>query len=99
MFLRRRSHTLFASSHARELEIKNKITIEMVTLRVRTKAGTWRFNQVDLGQTLETFIQRVEKEKSISIKKVSLKQNLTDDAEAGKTLSGLGLGHGSMIFV
>lgn len=71
----------------------------MVIIRVRTKAGTWRFNEVDLNQKLETFVQRIEKEKSITVKKVSLLQNLSDSASAAKTLKKLGLKHGSMIYV
>ena len=71
----------------------------MVVLRVRTKAGVWRFEEVDLQQKLSTFLQRVENEKKITVKVASLQQNLSESLPTDKTLKQLGLKHGSMLYV
>lgn len=72
---------------------------ENIVIRVRTKAGTWRIENVDLSKKLSDFLKVVETEQQVKITKVSLDQNLKTEATGTKTLKQLGLKHGSMIFV
>lgn len=71
----------------------------MAIIRVRTKAGTWRIDQIDINITLSNLIARIESEKQIKITKVCLNQQMTRVASDNLTLNELGLKHGSMIFV
>ena len=71
----------------------------MATIRVRTKAGVWRFKEVNLGQKMSDLVGRIQEEQKVIVKKVSLKQNFSDEVDTAKTLKQLGLKNGTMIYV
>mmetsp|Transcript_32264 Transcript_32264/g.39687 ORF Transcript_32264/g.39687 Transcript_32264/m.39687 type:complete len:232 (+) Transcript_32264:334-1029(+) len=68
-------------------------------IRIRTKVGTWRMNDVEGKNKVSEIIARVEHDHNIKVGKVSLKQNYSEILSGDERLDKIGAKNGTMFFM